>query len=231
MGERIGILIVAAIGIWILLRTVNQARKQKSSETNENAKNQVELDKYLSGNLPGHEIGRLYERYIGHLYESSGYDVVFNGAVNGYEDQGRDLIVRKGKEIYVVQTKCWAKTKFIHPNHIFQLYGSMTHFKRTENKHDRLVKAVFCTTALYSDAAREAARVLGVELESQELDRKYPMIKCNVNKNGDKIYHLPFDEFYDKVKIETDKGEFYVHTVAEAVAKGFRRARKYRNVS
>ena len=50
------------------------------------------------------------------------------------------------------------------------------------------------------------------------------MIKCNVNDNGEKIYHLPFDPYYDKVKIKTERGEFYAHTVKEATEKGFRRA-------
>jgi hypothetical protein len=31
------------------------------------------------------------------------------------------------------------------------------------------------------------------------------MIKCNISKrSGEKIYHLPFDQQYDKVKIVND---------------------------
>ena len=54
------------------------------------------------------------------------------------------------------------------------------------------------------------------------------MIKCNINDKGERIFHLPFDEFYDRVKI-IESDEFYAKTVAEAVSKGFRRAYKYRN--
>jgi hypothetical protein len=51
------------------------------------------------------------------------------------------------------------------------------------------------------------------------------MIKCNIN-NGNKIYHLPFDQQYYRTKIELP-GEFYAWTVEEAVNAGFRRARRY----
>ena len=42
------------------------------------------------------EIGRAYERYLGYLRESSGWRVVFHGALMGYADFGRDLIVYPG---------------------------------------------------------------------------------------------------------------------------------------
>lgn len=45
---------------------------------------------------------------------------------------------------------------------------------------------------------------------------------------GGKIYHLPFDQQYDKVKIEKNKGEFYCSTVQEAEKAGFRRAYRWK---
>lgn len=50
------------------------------------------------------------------------------------------------------------------------------------------------------------------------------MVKCNVSKNGEKIYHLPFDQQYDKINIQKGKHCQYVWTVAEAEQLGFRRA-------
>jgi hypothetical protein len=51
------------------------------------------------------------------------------------------------------------------------------------------------------------------------------MIKCNINQSSkEKIYHLPFDQQYDRTKIIPSSGEFYAATVAEAEKKGFRRA-------
>lgn len=100
----------------------------------------------------------------------------------------------------------------------------MTHFKLTSEKNGVPVKAIFYTTARYSDTAKEVAKVLGVELRTEKFNRSYPMIKCNVSANGDKTYHLPFDPHYDKVKIDLHRDEYFVHTVQEAIEKGFRRA-------
>ena len=47
--------------------------------------------------------------------------------------------------------------------------------------------------------------------------------QCNIGKQGEKIYHLPFDQQYDKILIDK-QGEFFAHTVKEAEEKGFRRA-------
>ena len=56
----------------------------------------------------------------------------------------------------------------------------------------------------------------------------FPRIKCNISqRSGEKIYHLPFDQQYDKTLIETNKGECYALTVAEAEEKGFRRALRH----
>ena len=193
----------------------------------EHTLSQRALDKYLSESLSAVEIGRFYERYIGHLYEEDGYDVEYHGAVNGVADLGRDLIVRGSDEVFIVQTKCWSRAKLIQENLIFQLYGSMTHFMRTSKIKDRETKAVFYTTAKFSDTAREVAQVLGVDLKIVDLNRSYPMIKCNVSEDGEKSYHLPFDPYYDKIKIRHHHGEFFAQTVREAAEKGFRRAQKY----
>lgn len=206
----------------VLIFTFLFFRKRRKKCENKEA--QRLLDEYRE-NLDTSEIGTLYERYIGHLYEEEGYVVKYFGAVNGFEDLGRDLIIEGKKEILIVQTKCWAKFKKINEKHIFQLYGSLEHFKRTSKHDNKTVKAVFFTTAQYSDTSKEVAKVLGVELNYKDLDKTYPLVKCNVNQKGDKIYHLPFDPYYDKIMIDTSQGKCYVHTVQEAVARGFRRAR------
>ena len=40
------------------------------------------------------QIGRDYERYIGYLYETKGWNVYYHGK-KGFEDLGRDLICKK----------------------------------------------------------------------------------------------------------------------------------------
>jgi hypothetical protein len=197
----------------------------------ENNQAQRLLDQYMSGSMSPLEIGKLYERYIGHLYEMKGCWVEYHGALNGYSDLGRDLIVKNGRDTYIIQTKCWSKNKLINENHIFQLYGSMEHYHETENHWNNNLTAIFYTTARFSEKAKDVADVLGVKLITLKLDKSYPLIKCNVSVSGEKIYHLPFDPYYDKIKIKAHKGDLFVYTVEEAVAKGFRRARNYKNVA
>ncbi len=208
----ISIVVILAITIIIIVRRSNEDRKA-----------QRELDRYLKQNLLPEEIGRFYERYVGHLYETEGFEVEYNGAISGFDDLGRDLIVKCVDEVLIVQTKCWARKKAIHEKHVFQLFGTMTHFKRTQ-KTKIPTRAIIYTTAKYSEKTQEVAEVLGVELRILELNRSYPMIKCNTSSCGEKFYYLPFDMNYDKIKMDLHRDDLFALTVKEAVDKGFRRA-------
>lgn len=190
-------------------------------------RNQMALDRFWSRHKSKWLLGRIYERYVGYLYEKDGYDVEFTGIFKGYEDLGRDLICRKGDDYILIQCKNWSQFKTIYEKHIFQFFGTVFQYK-DENKNHR-VRAIFYTTTQLSDLARRFANELGIELkENFKFDNNYPSIKCNVSKvDGTKIYHLPFDQQYDSVKIEKDRGEFYCLTVEEAENKRFRRAFRY----
>ena len=84
------------------------------------------------------------------------------------------------------------------------------------------------TTTELSPEASEVAEALAVRVDKIRLETDYPMIKCNISaRNREKIYHLPFDQQYDRVVIGNHAGECYVMTVGEAEAKGFRRAWRY----
>lgn len=189
---------------------------------------QRNLDRYISQVSSAKEIGKTYERYIGYLYEKEGYNVAYNGAVNAFADMGRDLIVRSPHGVIITQTKCWAKFKLIQEKHIFQLFGSMTHFERTSLSGRRAIKAVFYTSSKYSEVAVRSAEILGVELRTRRLDISYPMVKCCVSPSGAKLYYLPFDAKYDRVKIDYRRGEYFVKTVKEAVERGFHRGEEQR---
>lgn len=195
-------------------------------------RNQLALDRYLTKNHSTAAIGRFYERFLGYNYERDGWKVEYQGIMKGYEDLGRDLICRKGTEVQIVQAKCWAADKMIHEKHIFQLFGTTQLFLMSLAHADLVppkVTPVFITTTSLSDVARQAAAWLKIEVkEKHALEKRYPMIKCNISMaSGERIYHLPFDLQYDRTKISTERGEFYASTTAEAEAKGFRRAFRY----
>lgn len=190
-------------------------------------RNQRALDRFWKRpNKSKRLIGLLYERYIGHLYECRGYDVRYAGAQDGLKDLGRDLICKKAGDTILIQCKYWAHFKTIHEKHIFQLFGSVFQMR---NKNPELkIKAIFITSTSISDLAKDFANELDIEVvEGFKFDNDYPSIKCNISKNGEKIYHLPFDQQYDNVKIISKQGEFYCKTVADAERAGFRRALRW----
>lgn len=94
------------------------------------------------------------------------------------------------------------------------------------------VRSIFITTIELSPVARRFAEVLGVEVKEKFKLEDYPLIKCNVNRQtGEKIYHLPLDQQYDRVKVERERGELYVSTIEEAEGLGFRRAYRWHGSS
>lgn len=190
-------------------------------------KNQLALERYWKRPKSKVEIGKVYERYIGSLFESDGYDVEFFGINQGKEDLGRDLICIKDKNVAVIQCKYWSDFRTIYEKHIFQFFGTV--FQIRDQYPGKNVHAVFYTTTQVSPLARRFASELNIQLvEGFKFNPDYPAIKCNISKEGTRIYHLPFDQQYDRVKIEPSKGEFYAMTTLQAEEKGFRRAFRYR---
>lgn len=183
---------------------------------------QLALDRYANRKKSNWQIGIEYERYVGYCYEQKGYKVRYFGATEGLEDMGRDLIVSKGKKIFVIQCKRWASEKAIHEKHIFQLYG--TTILQVMEHPGYLVSGIFVTTTSLSSLAKSCADYLHISVAEKFPLKPYPLIKCNISRDGDKIYHLPFDQQYDRVIINPSDGDCYVSTVQEAESKGFRHA-------
>jgi hypothetical protein len=193
-------------------------------------KYQLALDRYWSKQKTRWEIGRDYERYIGYKYEADGFAVQYQGIIEGFADFGRDLIATKAGTAEVVQCKYWSQHRTIHEKHVFQLLGTALAYKI---EHPAIsVSATFVTSTQLSERAREFAAQIEAIMpftvrESERLDM-YPCIKCNVSrKNGEKIYHLPFDQQYDAVLIEGERRECHATTIAEAEQLGFRRAKRW----
>jgi len=226
-----------------LYLTKGEYQKLSTTERNQRA-----LDRYWARKKSSWQIGRDYERYIGYMYESKGYSVYYQGIVEGLEDLGRDLIAKKRKEIEVIQCKYWAQYRTIHEKHICQLFGTTLKYwvenqrgLREELKiqqdlfpaliQRKQIKGVFVTSTSLSETAREFAKELGIVVREQFPFQKYPSIKCNVSRRtGEKIYHLPFDQQYDRTIIEAERNECYVETVEEAEKLGFRRAFRWRGL-
>lgn len=205
--------------------SVEEYRKLPSYE-----RNRLALERYWRRPHRKSELGRMYERFVGYIYEEQGYDVEYHGIVEGKMDLGRDLICKRGSDHLIVQCKYWSQFRTIYEKHIFQLFG--TFFQYRDEHKDQNIKAIFYTSTKVSDLARRFAKELDIKLvENEKMDKEYPCIKCNISRiDGTKIYHLPFDQQYDNVKIEKRKGEFYCSDTKIAESKGFRRAYKYKGL-
>lgn len=200
--------------------------KEEYQRLNEEERNQLALDRYMQKRHSRSWIGRMYERYIGYLYEMKGWTVIYRGIELGVKDQGIDLICRKEDRIHFVQCKCWSTNKTIYEKHLCQLFGACIYQEETnKGLQEMKTSPVFiCTTKIDATAAA-VANILGIKLHEIHFDKEYPMIKCNINK-GERIYHLPFDQQYDRTIIK-NRGECYVRTVKDAMKMGFRRAKRH----
>lgn len=186
---------------------------------------QLALERYHSRS--NWEAGRAYERYIGYLYEKQGFSVKYNGAISGFEDMGRDLIVRSGNHVKIIQCKrlSKAKNRVIHENVVFQLHGSCVQYY-LEHPSTKVTGAIY-TTTLLSDVARACAQAMGIEVHEDFPLQSYPMVKCNIGNDGVKRFHLPFSQMYDRLHISPAKGDFYATTVQEAMDAGFVKAKRW----
>lgn len=208
--------------------------KDEYYSLSESERNQKALDNYIQSHAKTKwQIGRDYELYVGYQYERKGYNVEYFGSNMGLNDLGRDLICKKRADAIIVQCKYWSQDKTIHEKHIFQLFGTVTMYRMNNAIAAEQVKPVFVTNISLSDTAKKAAAYLNVEVIENYPLGEFPRIKCNVSyKDGakTKIYHLPMDQQYDKVKIIHDD-ECFAYTVKEAESKGFRRAYKWHGES
>jgi len=195
---------------------------------------QKALDNYMSPSRRKTlwQVGVDFERFVGYQYEKEGFKVEFHGATSGREDLGIDLICTKRNEVAIVQCKRLAAVKEIpvRENVVAQIYGA-AEFYRLKKRLSKgvIVKPVLVTSYILSDQAREFADHLKVEVLEKLQLTSYPIIKCNVNSTtGEKIFHLPFDQQYDKIVVGDTAGECYANTVKEAMAMGFRHAYRWR---
>lgn len=202
-------------------------------------KSQLALERYINSKKKSRwQIGRDYELYVGHIYRRDGWNVAQKGIEDGINDLGRDLICKKGNIVHIVQCKYWSQEKVIHEKHIAQLYGTAIAYKIEHElltygpqmslfPEDLTVVPVFVTSTELSERAKFFAKTLGVELQMSLPLGEFPRIKCNISADGERIFHLPFDQQYDRTIISGEDEDCYAFTVKEAISMGFRRAKRH----
>lgn len=214
-------------------RRRNYLSKEEYDKLSETEKSQLALDRYIEGrNRSRWQVGRDYEMSCAMQLQKEGYNVILNGIKEGREDLGRDLIASKylgglfGTETLLIQCKRWRPERVIRENVIMQLFGSAFEYQlQLKDQNVDIIPVLMVTKAsVISDTALSFAKRLKVRIERKE-DIDFPRIKCNIN-HGRKIYHLPFDQLYDRTEI-CNRGECYVWKVKEAEKLGFTRAKRH----
>jgi len=206
--------------------------KEEYHKLNETQRNQLALDRYIKGDKTNWQIGRDYELYIGHWLRKQGYKVWQYGVEKKLKDLGCDIIAvsNEDNKVYIIQCKRWKADREINEKYILYLYGTYILLKKNYKEilniglFNETVLCNFISTHQVTDTAKEIAKTLNVGLSIIQF-QEFPRIKCNIN-NDNKIYHLPFDQQYDRTQIK-NPDEFYAMTVKDAEDKGFRRAYKY----
>uniref|UniRef100_UPI003FF04039 restriction endonuclease n=1 Tax=Bacteroides cellulosilyticus TaxID=246787 RepID=UPI003FF04039 len=211
-------------------RVSDYISKEEWGKLDVNKRNQLALDRYKEKSKSNWVIGIEYEMYVEYILRKNGFETMPFGSIMKLEDLGRDIVATKrnakGELVaYIIQCKNWASNKEIHENVICQLFGTAMEYNiKNAGLFSKTVPVLYTTVRL-SNMATEFSQRLGVTVVIMEKG-EYPMIKCNINSSGERIYHLPFDQQYYNTQI-TKPGEFYAWTVREAVNAGFRRAFKY----
>lgn len=215
-------------------RSADFLSKEEWDKMDTDTRNQLALDRYKKKNKSNWVIGIEYEMYVEYVLRENGYKTIPHGSLKGVKDLGRDIIAHKtdsygNNNVYIIQCKNYSsiKDKEIHENVVCQTFGTAMEYQINHKLElfTRIVPVIYSTVPLSETASIFAEKLGVVSVLCKKGD--YPMIKCNIGNNGEKIYHLPFDQQYYRTEIKSP-GEFYAWTVEEAVNAGFRRAFKYR---
>ena len=219
-------------------RVANYLSQEEWQKLTPIQRNQLALDRYALRDKDNLTIGLEYEMYAEHVLQMKGFKTIPHGIINGVNDLGRDIIAWKedmceplssenidifsDTYVYIIQCKLRSQENVIHENVICQVYGPAIEYE-IEHPEKQAIPTI-CTNVPLSETAQKFAERLKVFVITMQMG-EFPRIKCNIN-NGEKIYHLPFDQQYWRTQINKT-GECYAWTVQEAEDKGFRRAMRH----
>ncbi len=171
------------------------------------------------------DFGRQYERYVGFLYEYSGYKVEYNGLTKGLDDGGIDLIARKRGELLLLQCKRWDHPVSIDV--VSRLHGAAARFlwdaKRNITARTSRVKsaAVLVLSGTADDDAKALAADLGIIIHERINYQPYPAIKAKRIAPKIGYFLLPFCKGYDTLTLNPRNGDQRFLSVTEALFHGF----------
>ena len=164
------------------------------------------------------ELGRLYEQYVGYLYEDAGYKVEYRGIDKGNNDGGIDLICKFGSIVILVQCKYRTENNVtISTKDILQFCGVICYYSVCHPKEN--VEGAYYTTAHFSLGTYQVAKRLGIMVYANYgIIMPFPIVKCKYKRME---YFLPNDWEYETTRINLQAGDCYCLNTVEANSKGF----------
>ena len=175
-------------------------------------------------NIAKMDYGIQYERYIGHIYETHGFRVTYQGIYAGLQDGGIDLIARAPRKIRLVQCKRWIQP--ISTDVLSRLQGAkerfIWEFNRNKSTQNRMnICAVLATSGPVTEDAKQMACHLGIAILENLHYAPYPAVKAKRILPDAGKFLLPFTPGYDRLSLNLSKGDCFFSTVRDAAANGF----------
>lgn len=123
----------------------------------------------------------------------------------------------------------WVGNTMVNEELVAQGFATVSTFPPNVRYVDRFTKAQQqahqAQLGLWApDVCKNQAPTPGVEPQSQG-PQPVCAIKGNISSSGEKIYHMPGQRYYEKTKIEEDKGEQWFCTEDEAISTGWRKSK------
>ena len=196
---------------------------------------EFKLNWYLRyGNLPTtlhreksqarEDYGAQYERYVGYLFESQGYQVTYHGLRSGREDGGVDLIAKAPRKIWLIQCKRWRIA--VSKDVIARLHGATERFlwEERQGKPKKMrtsINGVLATSGSITSDAKELAKHWNILLMENLRYQPDPAIKAKRICSRGGYFLLPFDKKYDHITMQLRRGDCFFLSIREALANGF----------
>ena len=155
--------------------------------------NRLEIEGFSShipySDLSASSWGYVYEKYVGQILETEGYDVIYNGLEFGFLDKGIDLIAKKDSEMKLIQ--CKFNSKISKSKIEWILYKASKELLRySENKN---FKIVFVLIVNNKENSFSTSMSKGFRLTFTPTNKiEFPILQ----------YFLDHNYIQDKVKLE-----------------------------
>lgn len=166
----------------------------------------------------GQHIGQMFEHSIGWQLVLDGWEVDLYGARMGRDDLGRDIIASKPGRRLIAQCKYTSGP--IAAATVYYLFGTAIDWKREHNFTGWLDIAFFSHSEFMPEA-RVAAKRLNISLHECYPFHPFPAVKCHLNRDGRRLYHLPWQQNYRRTLINPKNGDCLTWWVREAVELGY----------